>query len=574
MGYSIKQKIDICLMAESNPEMIQQDLAHWAQVRYGSVKPPSQTTISRILAKKDEFIALKEHEFKLIRRRRLSNPLLRKVLLEWISQNVWNNIPISPPIILSSASNLWKQLPKDLKEGNGEFSYRWCSQFLSKVNIQLNNVENELYNKLKIWNCEERDQIKDLLVNFDPRKIFTLSEIFLSHDLPLDKNYYNDESDFLTCMLCTNIDGTEKLDPLIIGRYENYPSFENKSSARISTQHGIIYHSNKKKWLTSTLFYDWLSILDKRLALTNRDIVLILDDSASHRIINIKLERIRLLYTSSNQKFSPMNWGIENDFRLIFRILQYKVLIRKQKDLNMKILNKEEIKFTMIEIFDLIKKSWSLVSELTIQSSWKKSGILPNIFTKNFVKKNLFDNQLETELFDLIEEFKCNESWDVLTLLDLTIEQKINKIFLSNDEIVESCIIENFKDDLNVNKRAPFSHELGKPLARLQRLGERLNSDLINFNPFDEYLDNQEILNELKPMSDLVLNNYEDDFMEIELPWENLFNSSTENTPSVKSNFNEKMNIINNFLNLIETENIQLSETTINEIKYLQSSLI
>jgi hypothetical protein len=642
-------------MAESNPDMTQQDLAHWAKNRYGSSKPPSQTTISRILAKKDEFIALKEHEFKLIRRRRLSNPLLRKVLHEWISQNVWNNIPISAPIILSSAGNFWKEIPEHLREGTGEFSYRWCSQFLSKVNIQLNNVENELYNRLKVWSCEERDKVKQLLSTFDPRKIFTLSEIFLSHDLPLDKSYYADDSDFITCMLCVNIDGTEKFDPLIIGRYENFPSFEGKSSARISASYGVTYHSNTQKWLTSTLFYDWLSVLDKRLALSNRDIVLVLDDSASHRVINIKLERIRLLYTSSNPTFSPMNWGIENDFRLNFRIQQYKELISKQRRLEFKVLSKEEQNFTMAETFSLIKQAWSRVPVSRIQAAWKKSGILPDSVSSTFAKQKMFDDKLESELFQLIEDFHVREKWDVLTLLDLSVEQKINRSFLSNFEIVQSCIVENY-DDVNhasgEKKRAPYSHELGKPLARLQKLGERLNNnsmdfDLLDFDPLDFYADGQFDIDDtnmrylgavdgqpgngsltdsnfatrslqLQPMSELAVSNnvnpnfIKDEFMEFEMPWTNPFHSQ-QNTParstsaSSNANFqfdnskllttgqnmsfqnnsqfnsndycsdlhqNEKLSIVSNFLELVSHDSsIHLNESTLAEVKYLQSQL-
>lgn len=491
MGYSIKQKIDICLMAESNPDMTQADLATWAKKHYGSSKPPSQTTISRILSKKDELIALKEHEFKLIRRRRLSNPLLRKVLLEWISQCVWNNIPITAPIIMSSASNFWNHLPDNLREGSGEFSYKWCSQFLSKVNINLNNIEKELYKRLKIWTFEERSILQNLLTGVDLKKVFTLDEIFLSYDLPLDKSCYDDTSDFLTCMLCVNADGSEKLDPLIIGRYENYPSFENKSSIKAATKHGVSYHSNRMKWLTSTVFYDWLAVLDKRLALQGKDIIIILNDSASHRVINIKLQRIRLLFTSSSSNFLPMNWGIANDFRLTFRIEQYKRLLEKQKKKKGLLLTKEEMRFSIVDVFDLIKKSWDVIPNSRIKSAWKPSGILPKSATDTFERQGMFDDSLEIQLFHLINQLNVKEQWDVLSLLDLTVEQKINKSFLSNEEIIQSCVVDNYDDFDHTDgepKRAPFSHTLGQGLQRLQRIGQmHLVANQLNFE--DDYMD-------------------------------------------------------------------------------------
>ena len=57
MGYTIKQKIGICLKAEANPEMTQSDLALWAMKEYNSERPPSQTTISRILNSKNDIIS-------------------------------------------------------------------------------------------------------------------------------------------------------------------------------------------------------------------------------------------------------------------------------------------------------------------------------------------------------------------------------------------------------------------------------------------------------------------------------------------------------------------------------------
>ncbi|CEP23140.1 PDC2 [Cyberlindnera jadinii] len=476
MGYSMKQKIDICLMSEANPSMTQTDLAQWAKTRFNSTKPPSQTTISRILAKKDALISLKEHEYKLIRRRRLSNTLLRKVLLEWITQCVWNNIPITSPIILSSAANFWKQLPETMKDGTGEFSFKWCSQFLSRVNINLSTIDRDLYaNRLHVWTFEERENLKSLFTGVDPSKIFTVQEMLISHDLPLDKALYHDSSDFLTCMLCTNVDGSERLDPLIIGRYEDYPSFESKSSMKAATKHGVSYRSNRKKWLTSTVFYDWLCVLDKRLALVQKDIILVLDDTASHRVVNIKLQRIRLLYTSSNSNFLPMAWGVENDLRLNFRIAQYEKLRQKQVSLRDKILSDQELHFTMADTFDLIKVAWANLPASRIKSAWKQSGILPDSITQSFGKVRMFDDTLETKLVDAIDSLVVQEKWDVLSLMDLSIEKKINKTFLSNQEIIESCIVDNYDDfDHSTGKqlRAPFSHTLGQEFQPLRRFGQ------------------------------------------------------------------------------------------------------
>lgn len=137
MGYTIKQKIDICLKAEAFPNMTQADLALWAAEQYGSQKAPSQTTISRILSSKNDLIASKETDFQLVRRRKQSNPLLRRILTEWITQAIWENIPITTPIIQLTSNAIWNRLPKLEKDGNGIFNHKWCNHFLKRLNINL-----------------------------------------------------------------------------------------------------------------------------------------------------------------------------------------------------------------------------------------------------------------------------------------------------------------------------------------------------------------------------------------------------------------------------------------------------
>ena len=199
MGYTIKQKIDICLKAESNPQMTQADLAIWAKQEYGSSRPPSQTTISRILCAKNDLIASKEVDFQLVRRRKQSNPILRRILTEWVTQATWENIPITTPIIQLTANAIWNRLPTFEKDGNGLFNQKWCNHFIKKLNINLFGNEEDIrnnpghYELNKVWKLDEKIGLKNYLVdlikqeNYKPQDIFTIDEFQLFYSLPLDQ---------------------------------------------------------------------------------------------------------------------------------------------------------------------------------------------------------------------------------------------------------------------------------------------------------------------------------------------------------------------------------------------------
>ncbi|KAI3403004.2 PDC2 [Candida oxycetoniae] len=551
MGYTIKQKIDICLKAESNPKMTQSDLAQWAMHQYGSQKPPSQTTISRILASKNDIIASKEGDYKLVRRRKQMNPQLRKILTEWITQLIWEHIPITTPIIQSTAHNIWTMLPSNAKSGNGVFNQKWCAHFLKKLNVNITGTSDEIkenfgYPLNRVWKLDEKIELKQYLGNlvkyggYTPRDIFVIDDFQLFYSLPLDQifdvssldkglhqcqerhhnhnhhhhyycNHHQESSneDSLTILLGCNIDGSEKLTPLIVGKYEKFDvsksSFGNLQNIsyqnlpqhqlmnKITEAYNIIYKSNSNKWITSQMFQNYLLTLDHKIQnLTpNRQILLILDDCSTHRIINVKFDHIKLIYLKnetshknpyntaySGVKFDylPMNFGIIEEFKIFYRIQQYSALISLQKDISRKnnceaakhkslmssiemisspsspspsssslppspapvspaleVLSEHDYHIPLIRVIEWIKKSWMMVSQERIYHSWKRTHLLN--FKLNewaHIPSRPMINQLiqtlENKLFLFDEHASYIQLEELMTCLNVVIPWEIDEL--------------------------------------------------------------------------------------------------------------------------------------------------
>lgn len=470
MGYTIKQKIDICLKSESNPEMTQADLAIWAKNQYGSVKAPSQTTISRILSSKNDIIASKETDFQLVRRRKQSNPLLRRILTEWITQASWENIPVTTPIIQLTANAIWNELPNVEKDGNGIFNHKWCNHFIKRLNINLTGDRGDIlanpyeYKLNKVWKLDEKLDLKNYLreiikkENYLPQDIFTIDEFQIFYSLPLDQifdvssinkglkqaSFSNENS--LTVMLGCNIDGLEKLTPLIVGKHDKFDvshssqnSLKNISSSslskhnlmnKITETYQISYKSNLNKWITSSMFQKYLLTLEHKLtnSTPQRKILIILDDSSSHRIINVKFKSIKLCYLKNNSanrnpynslyngvKFDyiPMSFGIVEEFKILFRLQQYLEMINLQRmnhkqgsqnlkddnysndsipksssisltnfetmldgNTNNNVLSESDYHIPLIKVIEWIKRSWDSISSERIYLSWKRAHII------------------------------------------------------------------------------------------------------------------------------------------------------------------------------------------------------
>lgn len=550
MGFTVKQKIDICLKSDANPQLTQAELAQWAQKEFATPHQPSQTTISRILSSKNELIASKETQFLLVRRKKLQNPLLRSILSEWITQCIWEGIPITTPVIQLTALSIWTRLPPQEKDGNGIFNHKWCYEFIKKLDINITGTKDEINanggHKLnKVWMMDEKVDLKRYLrdiiktENYSPRDIFTIDEFQLFYTLPLDQIFDVSSVDkglrqsaastekSLTIMLGCNVDGSEKLPPLIVGSHESFdascasdPNFKMAHTAstpkllrnKILEVYNIYYNSNTNKWITSSMFYDYLLTLDHKLASLqpHRKVLIILDDSSSHRIINLKFDHIRLCFLKNNNNhnnpysslfsgvkfdYLPMSYGIIQEFKILYRIQQYLEMIRLQARRSEKpsypaqptgnmlygdaeldkseapqlpvgtleVLSESDYQIPTIKVIEWIWRSWNSISKEKIFNSWKRTYLLDwkndwaapahveaarSILAEQQGRSQDSNDRSYYKLQEIMSHLNVVIPWEIDDLLGLVNERaKMTLSYVSIEEIIGSCLLEGYHDD-------------------------------------------------------------------------------------------------------------------------------
>lgn len=562
MGYTIKQKIEICLQSEVNPSMTQSELALWAKEKYGSQKPPSQTTISRILSSKPEILGSKESDFSLVRRRKQSNPLLRKILTEWITQALWESIPITTPIIQLTANAIWTRLRADSKDGNGVFNLKWCNHFVKKLNINLEGSpkaqEKNLGKKLNtVWRLDEKLELKqfirDLIYhhNYSPKDLFTLDEFQLFHALPLDqifdissidkglKQSGTSSENTLSIMLGCNIDGSEKLSPLVVSRQDKFDVSASSHSAlkshsgslsahalmnKLDEVYQISYRSNNNKWITSSMFQDYLLTLDHKIenSTPNRQIIIFLDDSSSHRIINLEFNHIRLVYMENASKhrnpyggsfngvrfdYLPMSFGIVEEFKILYRLQQYLDMINKQRSLTGKpsrpsslspvsldnlrtpstlgesaeVLAESDYQVPFIKVIEWIKRAWDSIRSEKIFLSWRATHLInfrltwpasdpkvaelaqETLLAFSDIKNTYNPSKSYDKLKEIMKYLNVVIPWDIDELLGLVNERnKVSLNYVSIEEIIGSCVAASQDDP---EEREVVNEETPSPLG-------------------------------------------------------------------------------------------------------------
>ena len=82
--------------------------------------------------------------------------------------------------------------------------------------------------------------------------------------------------DRITVLFGSNMDGSEKLKPLVIGKFNNPRCFKNIKTLP------VIYEANSRSWMTSEIFVRWIKRLDKKFKQEDRKILMFVDNCPAH----------------------------------------------------------------------------------------------------------------------------------------------------------------------------------------------------------------------------------------------------------------------------------------------------
>ncbi|XP_035824743.1 tigger transposable element-derived protein 6 [Aplysia californica] len=174
--------------------------------------------------------------------------------------------------------------------------------------------------------------------------------------------------DRITILCAANMDGTDKLPLLTIGKFEKPRCLKN-----IRT-YPVTYRHNKKAWMTSVLFEEWVRKLDHRFLLAGRSVALIVDKCSAHP--NLKdLRAIKLYYLPPNTKplLQPCDQGIIRVFKALYR---KRVLQRYINEFDRTGSTESHYKITLLDAMVMAAAAWDDVEQSTIQKCFGHAGFV------------------------------------------------------------------------------------------------------------------------------------------------------------------------------------------------------
>ena len=95
----------------------------------------------------------------------------------------------------------------------------------------------------------------------------------------------------------------DKLKPLVIAKSENPRCFRGITKAALP----VIYRANKKAWMTTILFKEWLERLNGQMQLQHRNILLFVDNCGAHPAVHLSNIKIVFLPPNTTSRLQRCN---------------------------------------------------------------------------------------------------------------------------------------------------------------------------------------------------------------------------------------------------------------------------
>lgn len=425
-------------------------LSIWAQEQFGLEKRPNRATITRILQSPPPpppATAGGRIE-KTVRATKGQSHALEVALYQWVCDMFNKRINLSHAIIRQKAYRLQDTLnaqPQSSTTSSLKFSDGWVSNFKHRWKLRTVKSHGEEGDADVSAVAEVLPSLRDTLASYDRRDRFNADECGLNYCAPPDKTVAHcplpgrkKAKERITVLLCCNADGSERLEPMFIGNAARPRAFKKKSGHEL----GLDYHSNKKAWMTSDLFMNWLQRFNAWIARKpDRKVILLIDNCSAHgndtNIPHLSNVTVKFLPPNTTSKIQPLDAGIIASLKLRYRAFQLERAL-DLIDQDVKAIYKVDILSAMF----MVKTIWSDMDAKVIDNCWRHTKLESG---DNRVEHNLLRDDEDRVLSAMDGLIHTNARMSIGMLINLPGEEDHSQI-VTDDALIDHIISSNGND--------------------------------------------------------------------------------------------------------------------------------
>lgn len=420
------------------------------------IKPNTLSTIFKqrevLKAKLSENPSSKK--FKRIRKGK--NDQLDKAVATFISQARDQHIPVNGTLIQMKALQLGGLMNVEkftasagwLQRFKRRFGLNWKSlngdAAAADQNVVLDWIENTFmplmnrYEEKDVFNADETGLFFKCL----PNKTFA----FKNDSCKNGKH----SKERLTIMFCANMDGSEKIKPLVIGKSKKPRCFKNIKSLPVN------YENNRKAWMNGFLFEKWMLELDNKFTSENRKVLFFVDNCSAHcKDVQKKLKSINLQFFPPNLTalLQPMDLGIIRTVKAHYR---NEIVLQMINDIDS---GKPIQVINILDCINMVSKIWdNKVTSKIIQNCFRKAGFVDSNFDAED-ELPIINFQEAAQNFEKLKESlpgavngKFDDYIDLdneVMVGDIMTDEDIVELVQNNNQQLDTSEPEDNDDDMN-----------------------------------------------------------------------------------------------------------------------------
>ncbi|NP_001386691.1 tigger transposable element-derived protein 4 [Rattus norvegicus] len=358
---SIEEKIDIINAVESGKKKAE------IAAEYGIKK----NSLSSIMKNKDKVLEAFESLRFDPKRKRLRTAFytdLEEALMRWYRIAQCLNVPVNGPMLRLKANDFAQKLGhNDFKCSNG-----WLDRFKSRYGLVFRAQPVEATgvstDPSAVW---YQNVLPYYLNDYHPKNIFNVKETGLLYRmLPTNTFAFKGETcsigklckDRITLALGTNVDGSEKLPLLIIGKNRAPHCFKGVKSLP------VYYEANRTARMTAVIFEQWMQKLDEKFQAQKRRVVIFVDSLPAHpEVKNLKSIELAFFPSCLSSGFAAMNQGVIKSLKIKYRHCLIKKFLSSVE-------SSKEFTFSLLDAVDTLHLCWRAIAPETIVKCYEEAG--------------------------------------------------------------------------------------------------------------------------------------------------------------------------------------------------------
>ena len=348
----------------------------------------------------------------------------------------------------------------------------WIGNFEKRKSIGHVTIHGDAASVSEITVSAWKEKLPCLLTGYSADDIFNIDECGLFYRLLPSKTLLKKGSKCkkgkeakirVTLLLGANMSGTEKIDPLMIGRSANPHCFQSFRKGKKPLP--MKYKANPKAWMNGDLFSKYMEAWNEKMKERGRNILVFLDNCSAHPA-DKKFSNIRLSFLPANttSHLQPMDQGVIRSFKSHYRRRLIQYIIRAIETDNK---TADSVKVNLLQVMHWSLSAWSSVTQKTVRNCFRKAGFVEN------------DSETEEEDDDVSDLMPALLSNEVISFADYV---SVDDCLLVNDpESAETSIhmpVEESEEDEEEEEEVVIPPSKADALFAL--------NTLISYNEFDQ----------------------------------------------------------------------------------------